>query len=261
MIDERCECAHARHAIDMNERCHADEWVMSHIWMSHVTNVNKSCYTYEQVTHTNESCHTYEMSHIWISHATNTSPVAKGLLGRRALRVRETLCLPAALKYYICDMTYLCGMTPPYVWLIRMCDILIQYVWHTCDIRVTHVWHTCNTCDIRVTYMWHTCDIHVTCHTYGLLHTCDKSHEWVSFICATCLIQLSHLTYWYLLNESIVYVTWQLHMRDMTHSRVCHDSCLWATCLVHMCNRHIHILYTTYSYLPYDVFIFVIWFV
>ena len=213
MIDERCECAHARHAIDMNERCHADEWVMSHIWMSHVTNVNKSCYTYEQVTHTNESCHTYEMSHIWISHATNTSPVAKGLLGRRALRVRETLCLPAALKYYICDMTYLCGMTPPYVWLIRMCDILIQYVWHTCDIRVTHVWHTCNTCDIRVTYVWHTCDLsHVWTPPYvwqvtrmSLIHMCDMPHSTVSF-------------------DVLVFVEWIDCVCDMTASYAWHDS-------------------------------------
>jgi len=52
------------------------EWVMSHIWMRHVTHMNESCYTYEwvmshiwmsHVTHMNESCHTYEwvMSHIW----------------------------------------------------------------------------------------------------------------------------------------------------------------------------------------------------
>jgi len=51
-------------------------WVMSHIWMSHVTHMNDSCHTYERVmshiwtshvTHMNESCHTYEwvMSHIW----------------------------------------------------------------------------------------------------------------------------------------------------------------------------------------------------
>jgi len=37
------------------------EWVMSHVWMSHVTHMNESC-------HTCESCPTYEriMSHIWV---------------------------------------------------------------------------------------------------------------------------------------------------------------------------------------------------
>jgi len=42
----------------------AYEWVMSHIWKSHVTRMNG------HVTQMNESCHTYEwvMSHIWMSH-------------------------------------------------------------------------------------------------------------------------------------------------------------------------------------------------
>jgi len=88
----------------MNESCHTEschifDWVMSHIWMSHVIRVNHSCHTYEcvmvhvsmshvttswhymamnewvishiwirHVTHLNESCNTYEliMSHIWM---------------------------------------------------------------------------------------------------------------------------------------------------------------------------------------------------
>ena len=51
------------------EACHAYEWVMSHVWMSHVTHMNESCHAYEwamsqvwtsAVTHMNWSCHTYE---------------------------------------------------------------------------------------------------------------------------------------------------------------------------------------------------------
>jgi len=34
----------------MNESCHTYEWVMSHIWMSHVTHMNESCHTHEWVT-------------------------------------------------------------------------------------------------------------------------------------------------------------------------------------------------------------------
>ena len=41
----------------MNESCHTYEWVMSHIWMSHVTHMNESRHTYEWV-----------MSHIWTHH-------------------------------------------------------------------------------------------------------------------------------------------------------------------------------------------------
>ena len=62
--------------------CHTNKWVMSHIWMSHVTHTNESYHIDERkhfidylscVTHINESCHTYEwvMSHIWMSHVTH----------------------------------------------------------------------------------------------------------------------------------------------------------------------------------------------
>ena len=58
------------------------EWVMSHVWTSHVTHMKESCHTYEGVTshmlishvsRMNELCHTYEsvMSHIWTSHVAN----------------------------------------------------------------------------------------------------------------------------------------------------------------------------------------------
>jgi len=63
----------------MNESWHTYEWVMSHMWMSHVAHMNESCRTCEcvmshisigHVTHVNESCLTQEwvMSHIWIGH-------------------------------------------------------------------------------------------------------------------------------------------------------------------------------------------------
>jgi len=61
---------------------HTYEWVMSHIWMSHVTHMNESCHAYERVMpHIRtshgiciiESCHTYQqsMAHIWMSHVTH----------------------------------------------------------------------------------------------------------------------------------------------------------------------------------------------
>ena len=64
----------------MHKSYHTYEWVMAHIWMSHVTHMNETCHTYEcvvphiwmrHVTRMNETCHTYERHiHIWMSHAT-----------------------------------------------------------------------------------------------------------------------------------------------------------------------------------------------
>jgi len=85
--------------------CSTLKWVMSHIWMSHVTHMNGSCHTMTEscsayncvwssrtmtltrswhchvtapvplvsyVTHMNESCHTYEwVMSIWMSHVTH----------------------------------------------------------------------------------------------------------------------------------------------------------------------------------------------
>jgi len=66
------------HITHMNKSCHTCEWIMSHMWTSHVTHMNESRHTYEwvishicmtHVTYMNESRHTYEwvMSHIWMS--------------------------------------------------------------------------------------------------------------------------------------------------------------------------------------------------
>jgi len=71
------------HVTHVNESCHTYgwvtlrvrtyiyEWVMSHIWMRHVTCANVHEWT-SQVTHMDESCHTYERvtshAHIWMSH-------------------------------------------------------------------------------------------------------------------------------------------------------------------------------------------------
>jgi len=65
----------------MNEACHTYEWVMSHIWMRHVTHMNEACHTYEwgmshiwmsHVTRIKESCHTYEgVTHVRMSHVTH----------------------------------------------------------------------------------------------------------------------------------------------------------------------------------------------
>ena len=62
-----------------NESCHTYEWVMSHMWMSHVTHMNESCHTYEWVmSHIWMRLAGYEwvMSHIWMSHGTYKSVVS-----------------------------------------------------------------------------------------------------------------------------------------------------------------------------------------
>jgi len=65
------------HVTTVIESCHKCEWVMSHIWMSHVIiQMNESCHTREWITchtifshvpHMHESCHTHE----WVASHMN----------------------------------------------------------------------------------------------------------------------------------------------------------------------------------------------
>jgi len=67
---------------NLNESCRTRDWVMSLIWIRHVTHTAALGYTYgssmshiwiRHVTHMNTSCHTCEcvMSHIWMRHITH----------------------------------------------------------------------------------------------------------------------------------------------------------------------------------------------
>jgi len=54
-IRKALQCPTAR--LDSRESCHTREWVMSHVWMNHVTGMNESCHTCEWIT-----------SQVWMSH-------------------------------------------------------------------------------------------------------------------------------------------------------------------------------------------------
>jgi len=58
------------HVSRANESCLMYEWVMSHVWMSHVSCMNESCLNKKCLMY--ESCLTCEwvMSHAWMSHVT-----------------------------------------------------------------------------------------------------------------------------------------------------------------------------------------------
>jgi len=61
------------HVTIMKEECHAYEWFVSYICISHVKHINGSCDTYKRVmsqTWMGHACHARVMSHIWMSHVT-----------------------------------------------------------------------------------------------------------------------------------------------------------------------------------------------
>jgi len=70
------------------------------------------------------------------------------------------------------------------------------------------------------------------------------------FVVGTRLV--GTVTHSYVWHDSFIYVTWLIHMCDMTRSYVWHDSFIYVTWLIHMCDM-------THSYLWHDSSIYVTW--
>jgi len=106
-------------------------WVMSHIWMSHVTHMNESCHT-----HANESCHTY------VRHECDYS-----ILGRHFgicmcdmiyLHVwhDSSICVSCWSNLYVWHDSFVCA-----TWLILMRDMARVYVCHAGPIYMRDMTH------------------------------------------------------------------------------------------------------------------------
>jgi len=150
----------------LNESCHAHEWVLTHIWMSHVTHTNESCRTYEwvmthtwvsRVTHMNESCHTCDgvMSHIRMSHdtQTSTSKSQHGANNMSHTRMSHATCL---YKHQASCHTY---------------ERVIALV---CRL---HVWYMNASWYIRVTWKRHVTQMSESCQVTWLIHMCDMTYS------------------------------------------------------------------------------------
>ena len=138
----------------MNKSCQTYEWVMSHVWMSHVTYTNESYHTC-----LNESCHIYQwvLSHIWKSHGTRTHESWHTCLWVPMSHVR------------VCQ------------WV--MWEVLKEFTLVMSHTFMSHVIHwmkmnaSCHAaCHIRKSHVTH---IHELCHTY----------EWVM-----SHVRMSHIT-------------------------------------------------------------------
>ena len=78
---------------------------------SHVTRMHESCYTYttSHVTGMNESCHTYEwvMLHIWMSHVTHMNvEMLEFVVFRWLFEISEFICSLQFIRYLF-DMGWL----------------------------------------------------------------------------------------------------------------------------------------------------------
>ena len=135
--------------------CHAYEWVMSHVWMRHITHVNEACRTYmvRDVDVSSSRVSLYIDSHYislcmhrdrWMRHVTH---MWRGCLESHRLE---------SLYIYI----------------------LLMYL-YACTIYYTHMWHGClesHYIAILIIYLY-ACMIYPYIY---LLHTRRHTHKWAN---------------------------------------------------------------------------------
>jgi len=151
------------HVTHMKESCHTYEWVMSHIWMSHVSHIWMS-----HVTHMSESRDTYEyvLCHIWMCHVSHI-----------------WMCHES--RIWICHVSHACATwhnsVPPRRWLAwcpsraivpyDTASRIFGFV-HTYLNEFSHIWtsHVLHMIQSYVTCVWVIC--HVTHFSPPSMVTC-----------------------------------------------------------------------------------------
>jgi len=128
-VTYECVKPHRRisHVIHMIQSCHAHEWVVSQIWMNHITRVNES----------------------------------RHVEGFRLVRVFAHVCVTWPI--HTCEMTHPCvwqDLVMRVTWPIHMCNMTYSCEWHDSSTRVTWGLSMCMTwkshlCGITCSYVWH----------------------------------------------------------------------------------------------------------
>jgi len=161
-----------------------NEWVMSHVWMSHVTHMNESCHVWYDAY---SVARTHRMPYL-SGRFSQKSPIISGIFAKIDLQLKASFgSLPPCTRNTDNHRDMCCQIHP------QVCHLHI----HTCD--MTHIWVKRETWlipetpiivvinAVRVIYeficliwlMTHSCARHESC----LIHKCDMNHA--SFICVT----------------------------------------------------------------------------
>jgi len=216
----------------MNESCLTYEWVMSHVWMRHVSHMNiDTLYWHVIVWHDSLICvtwliHMWDMTHSCVWHDSLMCVASFFINAQTAIRFSRQS------TSHTCDMTHL------YVW--HDSPICVNWLTHMCDMTHSCMWHDSLICamfcfindktTIRSTQQLSSRMCHVT-HSY-VWHDSPICVTWLTHVYDTTRSYAWHLLHkWQNEQDSaaqsnwhVTCVTWLTHMCDMTHPHVWHDS-------------------------------------
>ena len=150
----------------MNESYHTCEWVMPHIWMSHITHVNESCHTFECVvsrmivtSHADRGCYTTWMSrHTFVTHMKDVwqCHVWMRLWSYMRGSINESSNMShMSESWHICDTSKWC-VTMSY---INESVIIYEWVYQWVVRHKSYEWVVWVTCMSYHTYVTHMNDV------------------------------------------------------------------------------------------------------
>jgi len=216
----------------MNESClwmsftcatnYSYEWVISHVWMFHVTHV------------TNESSNVYSIneSYTW---------VIGRVLYEWVIRMSHRICV--LWLSFINESSAMNDMNESYEWVIRyvLYEWVMSLVWmclvarRTCEWVMAHV--SCRTCAEVMSNVWmcHATRVHGSCHTYNSIrwHINESCHTFERVIPLNneSCHRYERVTH---MNGSCHTYEWvmsHIWMRDVTHIN---GSCHKYECVTHL---------------------------
>jgi len=164
-----------RHVTYMIKSCHTEEWVTSHVRMSHGTHVNES---YEWVTYE------WVISHTRMSHVAR----ARSCYVSRVANMNESCHIYMWMSHGSC-LNESC----------RTCAILSCLSGSTHEWVMSHMNESCHTCMSYVTYESVMSHMNESCHTW-MSHV---TYEWVmSHMNESCHTWISHVTYEWVVSHT-----------------------------------------------------------
>jgi len=154
-------------------QCKTFQWVMSHIWMSHVAHMNRFA--------SGEMVGMLHHSYVWYD-----------------------IFICVIWHLHMCDTTYLSVCHDQFIcvtWLIRTCDVTTSYAWHDSFLHVTGL---IPTCDMTQSYA---CHDSFTCEMVGVPYCLLALPP-----CGTWLIDMLVMIHWHVWHDSLMCVTWRIHL-------------------------------------------------
>ena len=237
------------HVPRINESCHIYQWVVSQTWMSHVTQVHKLATP--DIGITNRACDFFHESHARRAIAKSAAPQRWTACNSTSFGCVTYGCFPYAFLHelYISSRT----ACPSSKCKVYCSSVINSLQFYTIWVSHMHSFKNCIFChEPHARKAIHGEEQFATLHPMGVLHMHSFTNCIFFDACLRGSIGMKFVEVWFLhkpyipgcmpftnrisSTNCIPVEELLLHMCDMTHSYVRHDSFLCVTGFIHICD-------------------------